>query len=321
MPEMPDTRYAQLPGLEQPPPASERIASAGGAIKRKATFRSFVTRDPEWLIWFRRVVLKRKPVLFQIEVPIVDHCTLDCAACPSFANLCEPSLADIDQFESDLRLLSAAFSNVRRVQIVGGEPMLHPKVLEFLARARAIFPRSRIYLRTNGTLLMQQDEPFWDALRASKVTLLVGSRPVGLPAVEIDLAGKQRGVKVEWTRPDREQVRVPIDPLGSQDASDSFSRCRGVNNRPILRDGRLYPCAFVAYSEVFRSTFGIRGLQIYPTDWISIRDEHDPEEIFEFLRGPVHWCSNCDQKEREVEEWRASKHVLTEWLTKPPTRR
>ena len=131
--------------------------------------------------------------------------------------------------------------------------------------------------------------------------------------------GKARHVKVEWTDVAQELYKTPIDPRGGYDAHSSFRQCQGFANRPLLRHGRIYPCANIAFADVFRERFGIKkGLEAYPTDWIDIRDEPDPELVFSFLRSPVHWCSNCDMDNREFFEWEPSNRHISEWTTAPP---
>ncbi len=288
-------------------------------FKRPGRPRSLVTRDPESVIWLRRKVLKRKPVLFQFEVHLVDHCNLECKGCDRFATMCEPAFADLTEFTEDMARMAGLFSAVRRVHLVGGEPLLHPQVLEFCKVTRATFKKARITLRTNGTLLMAQDEPFWDALAQDRITLLVDLYPVDVPALEIDLMGKQRGVKVEWVD-GSEKSKLPIDPRAIADPAESFRQCQGFYNRPLLRDGRLYPCAYVAFGDVFRERFRLPGLQVYPTDWIGIRDEPDPELVFSFLRNPVHWCTNCDFGNRMQFDWAPTQRHLSEWTTAPAPR-
>ena len=39
----------------------------------------------------------------------------------------------------------------------------------------------------------------------------------------------------------------------------SFYGCQGFNNCPIVRDGRLYPCAYAAFADVFREHASLRG--------------------------------------------------------------
>jgi len=180
--------------------------------------------------------------------------------------------------------------------------------------ARKAFPTTRISLMTNAVLVTRMGAEFWGALAETGVILLCDSYPINLPIDEINRLGAEHGVTVEWTIPREEFFKIPIDPAGGHDAVASFKRCQGFNNCPIIRDGRLYPCAYTAFADVFRGQFDIEnGLEVSEADSISIRDNPDPEKVMAFLRRPVPWCANCDMESREFYTWGRSKRDISEW--------
>ena len=283
------------------------------SIMRRFYLKSMVSREPGFIVWFRRVVLRRKPVLYHFEVHITDHCNLNCKGCAHFSNLCKPTFADLGEFTADMNRMAGLFSAVKQIYLLGGEPLLHPQVADFVRVARKAFPKTRIYLMTNGTLVTRMAADVWDALAETGVILLCDSYPIGLPVEEINTLGREHGVKIEWTVARKEFFKIPIDPEGGHDATVSFYGCQGFNNCPIIRDGRLYPCAYAAFADVFRERFGIEGLKVSPADSISIRGDADPEKVIDFLRHPIPWCANCDMNSREFFEWGRSKREITEW--------
>jgi MoaA/NifB/PqqE/SkfB family radical SAM enzyme len=295
----------------------EEAFDSAGELVRRRFYRSIsmVSREPRATVWFRRRVLRRKPVLYHFEVHITDHCNLNCKGCAHFSNLCPPTFADLAEFESDMNRMAGLFSAVTQIYLLGGEPLLHPQVAEFVRAARKAFPKTRISLMTNGLLVTRMDEEFWKALAETGVILLCDSYPIGLPVDEIDRLGQEHGVTVEWTIPREEFFKIPIDPEGGHDAASSFRRCQGFNNCPIIRDGRLYPCAYAAFADVFRERFNISGLEPVQADSISIRENPDPEKVMEFLENPIPWCGNCDMDAREFYKWGRSRRDLSEWTT------
>ena len=276
---------------------------------------SMVSRDPAYVVWLRRHVLRRKPVLHHFEVHITDHCNLNCKGCAHFSNLCPPTFADLSEFEADMNRMAGLFSAVRQIYLLGGEPLLHPQVAEFVRVARKAFPETQISLMTNGVLVTRMNDDFWKALAETGVILLCDSYPINLPVEEINRLGREHGVTVEWTEPRKEFFKIPIDPDGGHDAVASFRGCQGFNNCPIIRDGRLYPCAYAAFGEVFGERFGLEGLAPGEADSISIRDNPDPEKVMEFLQRPVPWCQHCDMGSRSYYEWGRSQRALEEWTS------
>ncbi len=281
---------------------------------RTVYLKSMVSREPKAVVWARRYVLHKKPVLYHFEIHITDHCNLNCKGCAHFSNLCKPTFADLGEFETDMRAMAGHFSAVRQIYLLGGEPLLHPRVADFVRVAREVFPKTRIYLMTNGTMVTRMDEEFWKALADTGVILLCDSYPIGLPVDEINRLGRVHGAKVEWTEQREEFFKVPIDPAGGHDTELSFHRCQGFNNCPIVRDGKLYPCAYAAFADVFRDRFDIPGLEVTPDDYVDVRHETDHEKVIEFLRNPIPWCGNCDMTSREFYTWGRSERKPEEWM-------
>jgi len=308
----PPSRLSGLRGLVRrvlPTPVVEALRER---VITPLSVKSMVSRQPAFVRSLRRA-LGMKPVLYHFEVHITDHCNLNCKGCAHFSNLCKPTFAEIAEFEADMKRMSALF-DVRQIYLLGGEPLLHPQVAAFVRVARDAFPKTRIYLMTNGTLVTKMSDEFWRALADANVILLADSYPIGLPVGEIDRLGRVYGVTVEWTVPREEFFKIPIDVAGGHDAAASFHKCRGYNNCPIIRDGRLYPCAYIAFADVFRDRFGIeRGLEVSEADSVDIRKAEDGNGVLDFMLRPVPWCANCDMESMEFYTWGRSKKSIDEW--------
>jgi len=297
-----------------------RLADRGRELMLRRFYRSIsmVSREPRLVVWFRRRILRRKPVLYHFEVHLTDHCNLNCKGCAHFSNLCPPTFAALGEFDADMGRMASLFSRVEQIYLLGGEPLLHPQVADFVRVARTHFPHTRMSLMTNGVLVTRMGDEFWDALADTGVVLLCDSYPIDLPRERIDELGREHGAKVEWTIPREEFFKIPIDPAGGHSAAASFWACQGFNNCPIIRNGRLYPCAYTAFADVFAGRFALGGLDVTDADSISIRDEPDPERVMAFLSAPVPWCAHCDMESRSFYRWGPSRRELGEWTASGP---
>lgn len=294
------------------------VQDAREALLRRTHFKSMVSREPRIRTWFRTSVLRRRPRLYHFEIHVTDHCNLNCKGCAHFSSICSPRFADLGEFEADMRAMARTFESVDQIYLLGGEPLLHPDVASFVRVAREVFPPSRIYLMTNGTLLTRMGDEVWKALAESRVVLLCDSYPIDLPVAEIEELGRRAGATVEWTEPRTEFFKIPIDARGGHDGARSFKRCQGFNNCPIVRDGRLYPCAYAAYADVYRERFGIDGLRAGDRDSLALGERHSPSEVVRFLTHSVPWCENCDMEHREFFAWGRSERSIDEWTTGGP---
>lgn len=272
-----------------------------------------VSRENPLIFDFKRRVLKRNPHLHRLVVHLTDHCNLNCKGCTHFSNIAKPAFADVDQFENEFARLETIFSGITEIYLLGGEPLLHPKVNEFLKIARAHFPASRINLMSNGVLVPRMGEEFWRAMHDNDIWLVCDLYPIGLPVEEIEALAKKYDVDLEWTDPRADFFKLPLDLTGSQDATRSFHGCGGVNNCVIIRDGRLYPCAYIAYIDILKQKYDLEGMEPTAEDSISIFEDHDPYEIFDFLCKPVPWCKHCNIDAVSTYQWDRSQRSLDEW--------
>ena len=284
-------------------------------ILRRYYVPGFVNRTGPVKGAIERHVLHRPPHLHRLLFHVTDHCNLNCKGCTHFSNIAEKHLADPDEYRADITRLTKVFSGISEIFLLGGEPLLHPRLDEFVRITRAAFPASRINVMTNGVLVSRMPDTFWDAMRETGAWLLCDDYPVGATKEDISAVVEAHGVLLEWTDPREEFFKLPIDLTGSQDSATSFRRCRGVMNCPVLRDGRIYPCAYTAFVDIFIKKFGTEGLQAGAEDSISIAE--DPYVIWDFLNNPVPWCRHCDWDSKETYHWARSKGTIDEWVTEP----
>lgn len=273
---------------------------------------SVVSRETALQRWSAVHVRHEKPTLFHFDVHITDHCNLNCKGCGHFSNLCKPNYLDLEAFVSDVEAIAEKL-HMEQIYLLGGEPLLHPRVAEFIREARRILPDTRIYVVTNGSIVMRQDDEFWHAMAETKTILMCDAYPIGLPVDEIDAKAADSGVAVEWTDERSLFFKVPIDIEGRQDAADSYRRCSGINNCPMYKDGRLYPCAYTSYIEVFKERFEITdALEVTEADSIAVR-EHTGEELMRFMTRPVPFCRHCDFDRFVMYEWGRTERTIEEW--------
>lgn len=87
-----------------------------------------------------------------LELHVAHSCNLACESCSHYSNHGHKGLLDLDEARRGMepwagRLVPARFS------LLGGEPTIHPDLAEFVPLARALWPRSKVRIATNGLLL------------------------------------------------------------------------------------------------------------------------------------------------------------------------
>lgn len=259
-----------------------------------------------------------KPELFHLDLHISDHCNLNCKGCENYSSISKDKFVDFDVVKRDLERMAELFSNIEEIYLVGGEPLLHERIADFIYLSRETFPRSGVYVMTNGILVTRMAEDIWKAMHETGAILLCDSYPINIKVDEINALGEKHGVKVEWTPKVEEFFKVPLDLNKAQDGAKSFVRCRGMSNCATLDLGKLYGCSHIAYSHILQDEFpeieGVEGLTPTPADYVDIYSDLDGDQILERLMSPVPWCSHCAFDSFVTYEWGRTSKDPNEWF-------
>jgi sulfatase maturation enzyme AslB (radical SAM superfamily) len=96
-----------------------------------------------YLFFLRRAAGKRLVVkkLLSFEVNVADHCNLNCRGCEHFSPLAKESYINIDSYTRDCaRLSELTGGRIDTIHLMGGEPLLYPRLLEIFSITRQAFP-------------------------------------------------------------------------------------------------------------------------------------------------------------------------------------
>lgn len=93
---------------------------------------------------------------------VTDACNLNCARCSTYSPLVKkPRMVELAQVKRDMARLSDLFDGeAEGLDILGGELLLHPNVIEIMAVTRESFPGASVRILTNGILLHKMPAEF-----------------------------------------------------------------------------------------------------------------------------------------------------------------
>lgn len=248
-------------------------------------------------------------ILPYLEFHLTDHCNLNCKGCIHFCPIAEENFLKMDNFLRDINRLSELFVNISRIRIMGGEPLLHPQVTEFMVVTRRFFPNSTISLVTNGILLPVMDSLFYEALKDNEIRLDISVYPL----IKNDMYAKTKkandyGVPIEFRNVD--YFGKFVNTAGNSDKNTTFESC-WMNYCTFLRDGRIYPCCLQALSFIANQKFGWN----LPQDgYIDIHTTVSANDILSFLKRPTSSCSYCTKTTWFL--WQVSNRQAEEWMVK-----
>lgn len=255
---------------------------------------------------------------YHIECNIDKHCNLNCKGCDHFAPVAEPELLSPEAFARDMAEIHRLYADKEggEFHLLGGEPTLHPEIVEFMRITRESLPKAKVIVDTNGTLLKRMSENFYEACRQYDVTISVTRYPID---VDYDALGKwirKKGISYEYlgsSEGGRTLWKFPLDLTGSQNPSEMFHLCRNANTCWTLEKGRLYTCSIGPNMPVFERRFH-KGIKLTDEDGIDIYKARDAEEIAAYLASPMPCCRYCDVKRRTYDhKWEVSRKSMNEW--------
>ena len=268
---------------------------------------------------YQLIVIKGKRItkLFPVEVHVTEHCNLNCRGCNHFSSIAGEEFLEPERFERDFKRLAELSATYFAIKILGGEPLLHPRLTEFFAITRKYFPSTPVQLTTNGILLAGQPESFWRSCNEHNITVSVSQYPIKLNKKAIKSIAKSHKVKVVFngTTAEERMCKIPLDVSGSQDMARSFHKCAiSWGCCVTLRDGRLYTCCIVAHIRFFNDFFR-QNLIVGDDDYVDIFKVGSKKDVIDFLEKPFPFCRYCKTGMTQFAlRWGLSKKEISEWI-------
>ncbi len=258
-----------------------------------------------------RRTIRLKPVLPYLEMHVVDHCNLNCKGCSHFSPIADELFTDIDEFTNDLQQLSQLFSNIKVIRLMGGEPLLHPNITDFIRSTKFLFPNSNVDIVSNGILLPTMTNEFWSTCSQNSICIDLTIYP---PFVE------NAKMWVEIARSNRVKIRIAEKPRfsallnssGDSDITRISEKCI-FPGFTMVRQGKLYHCWMPALVHYFNRQYN----ELIPSkDYLDIYDAKITGwDILSQIEKGSETCKYCTSGWNNVPffEWARSLHDKAEW--------
>lgn len=264
---------------------------------------------------------QKQPRFEYMVLNILNHCNLRCKGCDHFACIAEPYLVSYEAIEKEIiRISEITKGHITKIGIMGGEPLLHPELLKILACVRAYFPNTILRLTSNGILMNQQKQEFWDVCRENKIVLVVTKYPLKTDYKKMEEIARKNNVQFEYyqgTGGDaiKTSCKKTINPKGDNNPVESFYKCDVANYGNFLMEGKMYCCPFVGSAHIFNEKFG-DVLEVTEEDYIDIYSpDITYDNLLEFSARAHQFCRYCDVDRRDYGlKWEITKQTPYEWL-------
>lgn len=245
-------------------------------------------------------------------------CNLSCSGCISISDRPRRGIEPRHNIEAWLHKWQARL-DPKIVTLFGGEPCLHPELVEICAEVRATWPGAVMRLITNGFLLDRYDPNVWYQLAPMEIQVSVHRQdhrctidaqikkilmidPVWRVTAQ---GGEHQHRQITWNHSSGLSIYksifaefvVPYRAVGSEikpwfsDPAQAHAIC-GAPDTPILYKGLLYKCPAVANAMdlVGQSWFGYRGLDV----------NDDLGDFISHIGLPEACCGQCPAQQQAV---------------------
>lgn len=256
---------------------------------------------------------------FHFEFHLVEHCNLKCAGCTHFSSIAKEEYLDIGEFQKDItRISELTNSRARFINLLGGEPLLHPQVEAFFPIVRKAFPNTTIRIVTNGIKLLDMKDDFWKACKKNNIIIGLTQYPIDINYEYIIKKINEESVLYESFSGDDfardEMWRLSFDETANNRPIDNFMRCPRANACVFVSHGRIYNCATIANIEHFNTCFG-KEFKLSHDDYIDIYKCKSINEILSALCNPKPFCRFCNiDKRRYGVKWEHTANTPEEWI-------
>lgn len=284
------------------------------------SFNRFITQINSFKMLFktyRKFTSQKHLDYFCIH--LTGECNLKCMGCDHFAPLAEGEYLAPEMFEKDFKRLSELTKGkIKRIGLLGGEPLLHKQLTEFFIIARKYFPKSKIQIITNGILLLKQENIFWQECKKNNIEIVVTKYPINLNYDEIKRRASLNKVKFlfygDTGKNEKKSYKCTLDLSGTQNQLYNALHCFHFNRLCFLSDGKMHTCTVAPNAYRFNKKFNT-NIPLSEQDYIDIHKAKNEKEILDFLSTPIPFCKYCNVENRIYEiPWSRSKQNITEWI-------
>ena len=178
--------------------------------------------------------LQEKPIMKYVEMHITDLCNLKCKGCTHFANAFDKNETNYENFCNDIDLLSKYY-NIPIIRLMGGEALLVGDLDKYLYYTRNKFPKSKIFLVSNGLLIPNLNEKICSSLKDNDIIInITVYQPTYKNIEKIEKFLNNNGILHFYGQGHKQ--------YSSKDIIKEFHSCLTLNNKRSIKSSGYDSC-------------------------------------------------------------------------------
>ncbi|MBV8884212.1 MAG: 4Fe-4S cluster-binding domain-containing protein [Chroococcidiopsidaceae cyanobacterium CP_BM_RX_35] len=257
------------------------------------------------------------------ELNVVHHCNLSCRACTHLSPTLEKYFVDADKIFNDFSTL-AKYYYPKAVKILGGEPLLHPNLIQVIDAIRSSGITNRIHIVTNGHLLAKVSDLFWQKVDEVQVSVYPG-KEISAEVLKT-FQHKARSYNVAFQYLYFDKFRESYSEIGTSNdklVRQIYSTCKMAHlwQCHTVDDGYFYKCPISPFIpkvvtnsvvKLYQNGIKIVDSPEFANDLLTYLESPEPLGACYHCLGSVGRLFPHEQKERKT--WRIQQQPSTEEL-------
>ncbi|MDC4311764.1 radical SAM protein [Acinetobacter baumannii] len=230
-----------------------------------------------------------------LEIPISDHCNIKCKNCSHHSPFLDKNFYDVVEFSKHAEDLTkvAHFSGV---MLVGGEPLLHPHITDFIKISRKVDLANMYGLVTNGLLVHKITDELYKELDYIIVSVypIIGDKFHDIDAI---LKAKSKKFNFKYHLKFFDYFyNIESEGLTHEEAEYTFKNCSRRKLSPMLHNGYFYKCMRPATTKEYLENRGDTNLPDFNSiDGINTNSKNLYHDIKRYMSSeqPLESCTYC----------------------------
>ena len=264
-----------------------------------------------------RVLIKRLFHKITLELHVTDHCNLNCKSCSHYAPIADEfyiSLEKLKKYYNTIKNHGLVFFSTLR--LMGGEPLLHPQITEILELSRTYFSNINIVLVSNGIILKEMPQNFWDVCQRNNIIISITKYPISINYIELMSFVKSQNIQITFYGDNIAPNfrHIVLDDKGKQNPWKNYFMCHCGGIYLQLRDGKIYSCSQSAYIGIINKYFDAK-FKHESNDYLLLSQIKSIKEIKKYILKPKSFCRYCNLKMTTLKnQWEISHYQKSEWF-------
>jgi len=235
-----------------------------------------------------------------IEHLITDHCNLKCDGCSMHSPYLDAAFSEFESFKKDIAQL-AKHIHFTEFRFTGGEPTLHPNIIDFFEETRKSGITKRIAMCTNGASIFTLTPEFFLAVDLIYISMYPETGINYNKITEyLDSITDKYNFNYIYEDKDTKFIKMHSDiELSLEETQRNFLNCQIAWDWGCIsfKDGRLFRCGISQIkNKFFKQTGQAEPYDFLNEDSIPIHDtEFNEQNLKDFIysRKSLKACRFC----------------------------